>query len=134
MKIQTCIQHHHTRDICMDNDIVYIAIDVYTFVYLIMSIMFSYLVYIRLLINLMLLRPIMISYNDESSLLLLLCSNWIIGCHILLIIGKDSENSEKIESVQSIHAKTDEESESLHNNIDHNISNYEMFSGHNIPI
>ena len=76
MKIQTCIQHHRT-----DNDIVYIGIDAYTFVCWMMPIMLSYLVYIRFL-NKILLRPIMMSCNDESSSPLLLSNNWIIGCHV----------------------------------------------------
>ena len=127
MKIQTFIQHYHTRDIHTDINLVYVSIDVYTYVHWMMPIMISYSDYTHFLINQMLLRPLMMSYNDESSLQLLLCNNWIIGCYIyhnivklsiLLGNGEDSENYEKIESVHSIHIKTDEESDSVDNNID----------------
>ena len=46
MMIQTCIQHHHTRDIHTDNGVVYISNHVYIYVYWMMPIMFSYLDYI----------------------------------------------------------------------------------------
>ena len=76
----------------------------------------------------MLLRPIIMSYNNELSLPLLFCDNWIIRYYVFLWYIKNSENNEKIESVWSIYVETDEESELFHNNIDHHISNYETLS------
>ena len=43
----------------------------------------------------------------------------------LLVVGNNSENNEDTELVQSIHAKTDKESESIKDNIEYCISNYE---------
>ena len=94
----------------MENDVVYVSIDdVYTCVYWMMPIMFSCSDYIHLLINQMLLRPTMMLYNAELSLPLLLCNNWMIGCYFFYDNIKDSENNEKIELVQSINIKTDQE-------------------------
>ena len=89
------------------SDVVYIGIDIYTFLYWMMPIMLSYLVYIHLL------NQNQILLNND---------------------GKDWEIIAKIESVWSIYAKTDEEPESVHSSIDNDISNYEMFNIHNIPI